>query len=618
MSNLIASCPTCGHVRPVAVAGGECPRCLLGLSLAKPSVSLPPEPTALAGLIPDLDVLSLIGHGGMGIVYRARQRSLDREVALKLLAPERAADPAFAERFLREAQALAKLNHPHIVAVHACGRAAGTVYLVMEFVDGETLRDRLKVGRMNPTAMLQLVPKLCDALQYAHDHGIVHRDIKPENVLLGRDGRVKVADFGLAKLDGPDSLTDSGDRFGTARYMAPEQWTETATVDHRADIYSLGVMIYEMLTGDIPTLQYRPPSEKVGSDPRLDLVVARSLRDEPAERYQHVVEVKQDVARIATGPVGFAAWRWPIIALLAVTMLAIVIVVALPKPEVVPPGEKSTVSTSVWSVPENLGPEINTEFDEMTPFLSADGLQLYFASNRPGGEGDSDLYIATRPAIDQRFGMPIRLEGAINSSALDSAPSLTADGLTMAFHSTRGGMDHELYISERNAIDQPWGEPVIYRRGNDDGRFSEFRPWLSADGLTMTFISHRNQFHGVWRTTRPDRRSPFGDPVKIMTYADIRRIGGPSFTPDGRMVVFNRSSQFYPQDLLWFGRVENSDDPYTAIESMGPIVNGKSIDVDPVFGPDGKSVLFQSDRIGGQGRNDLWITKRKDEGRLSP
>ena len=154
---------------------------------------------------PQLEILGFIGQGGMGAVYKARQKALDRVVALKILPPGIGGDPSFAQRFTREAKALAKLNHPGIVTLYEFGQADGLFYFLMEFVDGVNLRHLLEAGRVSPREALAIVPQICDALQYAHDHGIVHRDIKPENILLDRQGRVKVADFGLAKLVGTDA-----------------------------------------------------------------------------------------------------------------------------------------------------------------------------------------------------------------------------------------------------------------------------------------------------------------------------------------------------------------------------------------------------------------------------
>jgi hypothetical protein len=251
----------------------------------------------------------LLGQGGMGAVYKARQRRLDRLVALKILPPEVAGAPGFAERFTREAQALARLNHPHIVIVHDFGDAGGMYYFLMEFVDGVNLRQMIAGGKLEPREALAIVPQVCEALQYAHDEGIVHRDIKPENILLDRKGRAKIADFGLAKLlhggEPPAgraafSLTGSRQVMGTPHYMAPEQMERPQGVDHRADIYSLGVVFYEMLTGELPLGRFAAPSRMVHIDVRLDEVVLRSLEKEPARRYQHASEVKTDLESISS------------------------------------------------------------------------------------------------------------------------------------------------------------------------------------------------------------------------------------------------------------------------------------------------------------------------------
>jgi serine/threonine protein kinase len=242
----------------------------------------------------------------MGVVYKARQVRLDRPVALKVLPQALGRDPAFAERFAREARALARLTHPRIVAVHDFGQTGGLFYLLMELVDGVNLRGLLRRGRLTPEEALRIVPQICEALQYAHEEGVVHRDIKPENILLDRRGNVKIADFGLAKLLGvmtPDSaLTGSRQVIGTLRYMAPEQMEKPLQVDHRADIYSLGVVFYEMLTGELPLGRFAPPSEKVAVDVRLDQVVFRALEKEPERRYQHISEVKTEVESLAVPP----------------------------------------------------------------------------------------------------------------------------------------------------------------------------------------------------------------------------------------------------------------------------------------------------------------------------
>jgi tRNA A-37 threonylcarbamoyl transferase component Bud32 len=271
-----------------------------------PAGFVPPSPAELTGQFPQLEILELLGQGGMGAVYKARQKQLDRLVALKILPTQIGRDEAFAERFTREARSLAKLNHPRIVSIHDFGRTdAGLYYFIMEFVGGTDLRRVIQSGELSPAEALAIVPQICEALQYAHEEGIVHRDIKPENILLDTKGRARIADFGLAKLlDQPAAvytLTRAGQKMGTPHYMAPEQIEHPNAVDHRADIFSLGVVFYEMLTGELPLGRFSAPSQKVQVDVRLDSVVLRTLEKEPERRYQHASEVKTDLEVISDG-----------------------------------------------------------------------------------------------------------------------------------------------------------------------------------------------------------------------------------------------------------------------------------------------------------------------------
>jgi tRNA A-37 threonylcarbamoyl transferase component Bud32 len=303
----------------------------------------------VARLFPQLEVLGLLGAGGMGAVYKARQRELDRIVALKIV-PSLGRGAVLTDRFQREARALARLSHPHIVAVYEFGETADLRYFIMEYVDGANLRQLARAGRLAPREALQLVPQICDALQYAHDEGVVHRDIKPENVLVDRRGRVKIADFGLAKITVPEAaasrLTQEGQVMGTPHYMAPEQIERPLAVDHRADIYSLGVVLYELLTGDLPLGKFPPPSRKVEVDVRIDEVVLRALENDPEQRYQRASEVKSQVESI--GEAGerrrVAGVRRGVVGAVALGLLAVVAAVAWKNRHVDPPAEVAAVA----------------------------------------------------------------------------------------------------------------------------------------------------------------------------------------------------------------------------------------------------------------------------------
>jgi hypothetical protein len=360
----MADCPQCGRRLPGSAVAGLCPACLLKqgakVDTSAPGVGgrfVPPSVEELGRHFPQLEILEQIGQGGMGAVYKARQPALDRLVALKILKLPATADPGFAERFIREAKTLARLSHPRIVAVHDYGQVDGMAYLILEFVDGASLREIVRSGRLTPREALAIVPQICEALQFAHDDGVVHRDIKPENILVDRKGQVKITDFGIAKLMGrapsDDWLTGDRDTVGTPLYMAPEQVERPQTVDHRADIYSLGVVFYELLTGELPLGRFAPPSAKVQVDVRLDEVVLRTLEKEPERRYQRAGQVKTDVETIATstgrisatptrpGADGARDWsRWLAWGL-GVAVVVLLMVLLVPAREAKPPVQQS-------------------------------------------------------------------------------------------------------------------------------------------------------------------------------------------------------------------------------------------------------------------------------------
>lgn len=297
-------------------ATGLCPVCLMSLAMnwtAQTQLVAPPltvlTPEELAPHFPQLEVLELIGRGGMGVVYKAKQKSLNRFVALKLLSPDTEKDGSFSKRFAKEAQALAKMDHPNIVTVYDFGESGGFFYLLMEYVDGVNLRQAMRAERLTPAQALAIVPPVCEALQYAHEHGIVHRDIKPENLLMNKQGRVKIADFGIAKIIAQPAADDdsrfapagiSGETIsaGTPQYMAPEQRLAAAKTDHRSDIYSLGVVLYELLTGELPGAALQAPSKRIQVDVKLDEIVLRALELRPEMRYQTAGEMRTQLAEV--------------------------------------------------------------------------------------------------------------------------------------------------------------------------------------------------------------------------------------------------------------------------------------------------------------------------------
>jgi len=266
-------------------------------------------------------VLGRLGVGGMATVYLAEDSSLGRKVALKVMAERYAEDGEFVERFRREAQAAARLNHPNIIAVYDRGEADGRPYIAMEYLQGRTLKQLIqKEGPLPPERAIAMAMQILAGLRYAHEHGVVHRDVKPHNVLVGDDGRIKVTDFGIAHAGDPQ-MTEVGSIVGTAQYLSPEQ-ARGRSVGPQTDIYSLGVVLYEMLAGRVPfegdssvaiAMQHvsdEPPplrSLAPGVPESLAMVVAHAMLKQPSQRYASADEFAADLDRVRRGLVPVAA-----------------------------------------------------------------------------------------------------------------------------------------------------------------------------------------------------------------------------------------------------------------------------------------------------------------------
>ena len=270
----------------------RCPSCAAVFympSLAEGESLLHPD------TFPGYRIVAIVGHGGMGTVYRAIQLSMEREVAIKVLLRKYSAVPRFVTRFEREASALAVLSHPNVVGVIDRGRIVDMYYFIMEYVHGRTLRYFIKNNLLSVERCIDMAVQTCQALEAAHSCGIVHRDIKPGNILIREDGVVKVADFGIAHMveeEGDVGERERRSRLGTARYMAPEQHGTGEGIDPRADIYGLGITLHEMLTGTLPRGE---PASRLNRlvPPGLDLIVERATRESRDERFQSAVELRE-------------------------------------------------------------------------------------------------------------------------------------------------------------------------------------------------------------------------------------------------------------------------------------------------------------------------------------
>jgi serine/threonine protein kinase len=391
---------------------------------------------------------SKLGEGGMGVVYKARDTHLDRPVAIKVLPADKVADAGRKQRFVQEAKAASALNHPNIITIHDINSCEGVDFIVMEYVEGKSLDKLVPSKGMRPTQALKSAVQIADALAKAHGAGIIHRDLKPSNVMVTDDGRVKILDFGLAKLLEPAesspeaptltarSLTEEGAVVGTATYMSPEQ-AEGRRIDGRSDIFSFGSVLYEMVTGRKPFAadsrlsilikilneDPTPPSQLVTSiPPELEKIILRCLRKERARRYQYMADVKvalEDVEEeSASGPQVTAVpskrhWVWA--ALVPLVLVA------------------GYFAWQAWRASQRAEPlraVALTTFPgkELYPSLSPDGNHVAFAWNGPK-QDNFDIYVQQIGS-----GSPLRLT---TDPSNDYNPVWSPDGRWIAF--LRGG-----------------------------------------------------------------------------------------------------------------------------------------------------------------------------------
>lgn len=265
------------------------------------------------------EVLERLGGGGMAVVYKARDLYLHRKVAVKVLRPQFAGDENFVRRFRREAQSAASLSHPNVVAIYDVGQYEDTHYIVMEYVEGTTLKEKIRQEGALPVPLaLEIATRIAEALEHAHQNGIIHRDIKPHNILLSANGRVKVADFGIARASTGATLTHTGSMIGSAHYFSPEQARGSITGE-RSDLYSLGVVLYEMVTGRVPfdgdspvTVAIRHLQEEVpnprqfnrGLPREVEAVIMKAMQKEEFRRYHTATQLRRDLERCLAGLVG--------------------------------------------------------------------------------------------------------------------------------------------------------------------------------------------------------------------------------------------------------------------------------------------------------------------------
>jgi Tol biopolymer transport system component/tRNA A-37 threonylcarbamoyl transferase component Bud32 len=546
------------------------------------------------------EILSPLGAGGMGEVYRARDSKLDREVALKVLPEKLAQDADALARFEREAKAVAALSHPNILAIHDFGRHDGVAFAVMELLEGQTLRERLDEGRLPVRKAIDYAVQVANGLAAAHEKGIVHRDLKPENLFVTKDGRVKILDFGLAKVVAPSSeethsptvvaATEPGSVMGTVGYMSPEQ-VRGKTADHRSDIFSFGSILYEMLTGRrafrgdsaaetmAAIAQTDPPeleSANATLPPGLGPVVRHCLEKSPSERFQSAGDLafalssasgssaRHEPLALGTGAVR-PAKRWGRAATgAAIAALAFLLGWWLRKP------------------PQAQGHALRATFERLTdspgvegqPTLSPDGKSVAYVS---GESGNDDIYLL-------RIGGRNPINLTADSPDDDETPAFSPDGSQIAFRSERQG----------------GGIFVMGATGESVKRLTDFgyNPSWSPDGRRIAVSTTQFAY--------PTDRSGLGELWAVDLASGAKRPiwqGGdaaqPSWSPHGQRIAFwGLRGQSGRRDL-WTVAADGSG----ARTGAAAVTDDSALDFSPAWSPDGRFLYFASDR---GGTMNLW------------
>lgn len=579
------------------------------------------------------EIIAPLGAGGMGEVYRARDAALKRDVAIKVLPPNWSQYPERLHRFKLEAQSTAALNHPNIVSIFHVGQHDGCPYIVTELLQGETLRDRLLRAPMRPREACDFGAEVARGLAAAHEAGIVHRDLKPENLFLTKDGRVKILDFGLAKLIQPEAAaaatadattatlprhTEAGQIFGTVGYMAPEQVRGHAT-DPRSDIFAFGVVLYEMLTGQRP-FRKPTPAETMSAilnedpvslpqlvkdvPPALQRIVSRCLEKKLDRRFQHASDLGFALEALSDASVTAGPWvpeaaerRWIWIAAALAVAIAATLFAWLRRPAAVPAVEAVTQLTTDGEVKANSGS------------LVTDGSRIYFGEGTVGSyrimqvaaTGGPTAIIPTRLANFQFTALS--QDGAYLLGAAGDAFALPLWAVPLPSGEPRLlgsiiGQDSDLFPDGR----------ILFCLGNDlfiaekDG--SQPRRLLGVDGVPVEPSVSPDGERIVFTVWSPAHRPVSIDEVKadgsdlhvLVRTSSSGRVSCARWTPDGRYIVYQNRHE--GRSDLWVlpmqsGFLRRSPSPVQ-------LTNGPLSYVKPVVGRDGKHIFAVGTEVRGE------------------
>lgn len=609
------------------------------------------------------DIIEEIGRGGMAVVYRAYQRSLNRHVAIKVLAPQLSFDQQFVERFQREARAAAKLQHPNIVVIHDVAHQQGIYYLVMELLEGRTLKQLIEQkGSLTPERAARIVEQVASALDYAHQQGFVHRDIKPANIFVGKDDHTTLADFGIAKAASETQhLTRTGMLIGTPEYMSPEQ-AEGGEVDYRTDLYALGVVLYQMLAGRVPfqsttphaTLHaviYEPPPPLRQLRPNLsrgvESVVMKSIAKQPAQRYQGgsemVAALKATLAGQPTGAVAAPAPRptvpppqqaappprrgspvvWIVAALVVLLVLVLAATFLLLNGDT---GEKDQTPVATLIVIEDTATRTASgTATEPSPTREPASTPTSMTTNTPPPK-ESPLPPSATP-IPTTDTSPPPTDTPLPPTHTPPPTAPPARFGRLAFSSNRDG-NPEIYVVKLDG-----GSPVRLTQNNAN----DWLPDWSPDGTKIAFTSYRTGSYDLWimqangNAQTPwvatgswddyGRWAPDGQRLSLSTTANTQGVPNSEIfvrRPDGSLQQVTHSpaedqwADWSPGGRIIFteGYKDGSDWDIYIVNADGSNrtawLDDANCDVQPIWSPNGNWIAFLriTNDTNGNGRVD--------------
>jgi tRNA A-37 threonylcarbamoyl transferase component Bud32 len=649
-------------------SNGECETLLpdheqtvsIDLSFLEPAVR-----SESLGRLGSFEVLESIAAGGMGIVFKARDTALQRVVAIKALGPLLTTDAKARQRFLREAQAAAAIRHPHVIGIHTVEETGVVPYLVMEYVEGGTLQQRLeREGRLGLNDIVRIAMQMALGLAAAHQRGLIHRDVKPGNILLEDGEQVKITDFGLAHAADEVTPTQAGTVAGTPQYMSPEQ-AEGVELSLRSDLFSLGVVLYAMCTGQSPfradsvpaTLRAvcdKPvqPVHEVNPEipPWLSRLIGRLLAKHPEDRHPSAVavadELREHWLRLRRGDPSAAAMRcsgdcgscqWGLTDQddrSSKVVAAAEEVQATEETAEMAPSGVGEIPRRRWRIAAALA--ISAAFLlwlGMMVLRTPDGMYILETDDpQIAAQLGADGGIVV---VDRRTGRTYRLRRGTNRLPTGEyeLKVSTPEGLeldTPEFRLTRGGRVTASIraitasaalesLLEDKVYDKSWS-PLRNLGPPLDTLAAEWGPHLTQDGLSLYFTSQRNRPKAgghlrLWRAWRSSREAAFGEATMVelpWNHEDVQ-LTDPTLTADRLLLAFcsNRTEGSVGTHDIWFCTRESLDGVWSAPVNAGHDANSAANDFEPELSHDGLSLFFHSDRTGGHGGTDLWISRRR-------